>query len=312
MSARLVHADLEDTSVSEGGSTIATIKRVIEEIRPTTVYTHTLRDVHQDHRNAHNATLVAARGVPRVFCYQAPSSTVDFHPTRFVGDRRVPRPQDRGHPGLRVAGRGPRLPRRGAAALDRALLGPLRPGALRRAARDRPRQRRTHRPARRALRDRPPRGSRRRCRLTTPRVLVTGVGGPSGISILRAMEGEPVTMLAAPTSTRTPQGSTSSRRSAGRSCRAGTIPASRRCCSTRARGSARRSWSRPSTPSCSRSRASGSATRPRASSSSSRASRRSRSASTSGGWRSAAPGASACRRRASPTPPSTPPRSGCR
>jgi carbamoyl-phosphate synthase large subunit len=30
-----------------------------------------------------------------------------------------------------------------------------------------------------------------------PRVLVTGAGGPSGISILRAMEGEPVTMLAA-------------------------------------------------------------------------------------------------------------------
>ena len=64
MSARLVHADLEDTSVSEGGRTIATIRRVIEEIRPTTVYTHTIRDVHQDHRNAHNATLVAARGDP--------------------------------------------------------------------------------------------------------------------------------------------------------------------------------------------------------------------------------------------------------
>ena len=30
----------------------------------------------------------------------------------------------------------------------------------------------------------------------SPRVLVTGAGGPSGISILRAMEGEPVTMLA--------------------------------------------------------------------------------------------------------------------
>jgi carbamoyl-phosphate synthase large subunit len=30
----------------------------------------------------------------------------------------------------------------------------------------------------------------------SPRVLVTGCGGPSGISILRAMVGEPVTMLA--------------------------------------------------------------------------------------------------------------------
>jgi LmbE family N-acetylglucosaminyl deacetylase len=63
-----VHTDLEDTSVSEGGSTIATINRVIEAIRPSTVYTHTIRDVHQDHRNVHSATLVAARGVSRVCC----------------------------------------------------------------------------------------------------------------------------------------------------------------------------------------------------------------------------------------------------
>ncbi len=70
--------------MSEGGSTIRTIGEVIQEIRPTTVYTHTIRDVHQDHRNAHSATLVAARGVPRVYCYQAPSTTVEFKPTRFV------------------------------------------------------------------------------------------------------------------------------------------------------------------------------------------------------------------------------------
>ncbi len=40
--------------------------------------------MHQDHRNVHRASLVAARKVPQVFCYQAPSTTVDFHPTRFV------------------------------------------------------------------------------------------------------------------------------------------------------------------------------------------------------------------------------------
>src|SRR5262249_57442412 len=57
---------------------------VVEDIQPSIVYTHTIRDVHQDHRNAHSATLVAARGVERVFCYQAPSTTVDFKPTRFI------------------------------------------------------------------------------------------------------------------------------------------------------------------------------------------------------------------------------------
>ena len=84
LGARLIHAALTDTSVSEGGSTIGTILEVVEEIRPSTIYTHTIRDVHQDHRNAHSATLVAARGISRVFCYQAPSTTVEFKPTRFV------------------------------------------------------------------------------------------------------------------------------------------------------------------------------------------------------------------------------------
>ena len=84
MGARLVHSALADTSVSEGGATIGAILEVVEDIQPTIVYTHTVRDVHQDHRNAHSATLVAARNVQRVFCYQAPSTTVDFKPTRFI------------------------------------------------------------------------------------------------------------------------------------------------------------------------------------------------------------------------------------
>jgi LmbE family N-acetylglucosaminyl deacetylase/ActR/RegA family two-component response regulator len=84
LGVRLFHADLVDTSVSEGGETIATITQVIEEVQPTTVYTHTARDLHQDHRNVHHATLVAARGVPRIYCYQAPSTTIEFRPTRFV------------------------------------------------------------------------------------------------------------------------------------------------------------------------------------------------------------------------------------
>ena len=70
--------------MSEGGNTISTIRRVVEEIRPSTIYTHTIRDVHQDHRNAHSATMVAVRGISKVFCYQAPSTTVEFHPTRYV------------------------------------------------------------------------------------------------------------------------------------------------------------------------------------------------------------------------------------
>ncbi len=64
--------------------TIDIIQAAIGELRPTHVYTHCAEDTHQDHRAVHAASLVAARGVPNVYCYQAPSSTVEFRPNRFV------------------------------------------------------------------------------------------------------------------------------------------------------------------------------------------------------------------------------------
>jgi LmbE family N-acetylglucosaminyl deacetylase len=57
---------------------------VIGEVQPTMIYTHSLHDVHQDHRNTHRAVMVAARKIGRVFCFQSPSATVEFRPTRFV------------------------------------------------------------------------------------------------------------------------------------------------------------------------------------------------------------------------------------
>lgn len=84
LSARLLMLGLVDTEVSDGGTTIASIAKVVEEVKPTTIYTHTDADHHQDHRNAHRATMVAARSVPRVYAYQSPSSTVEFRPNLFV------------------------------------------------------------------------------------------------------------------------------------------------------------------------------------------------------------------------------------
>ncbi len=90
--ARLHMAALPDTSITENNITIREIRSVIEEVAPTIVYTHTPQDVHQDHRSVNRATLVAARRIPRIFCYQAPSTNVEFRPTRFVGiDRFIDR-----------------------------------------------------------------------------------------------------------------------------------------------------------------------------------------------------------------------------
>jgi len=46
---------------------------------------HSPHAVPQAHRNAHKATLVAARRVPAIYCYQSPSATVGFSPSLFVG-----------------------------------------------------------------------------------------------------------------------------------------------------------------------------------------------------------------------------------
>ncbi len=82
--ARLYLEDLEDTRIPESDPTVGIIERVIAEFAPTLVYTHTIHDVHQDHRNVNRASLVAARRVAGVYCYQSPSATVDYKPARFV------------------------------------------------------------------------------------------------------------------------------------------------------------------------------------------------------------------------------------
>ena len=84
LGAKLEFGNLRDAHITEGVETIEIIEAAIRELRPTHVYTHCLEDTHQDHRAVHAASLVAARDVPNVYCYQSPSSTVEFRPNRFV------------------------------------------------------------------------------------------------------------------------------------------------------------------------------------------------------------------------------------
>ncbi len=92
MSAQLYSLELTDTTLTDGGPTIRALEEVVQEFEPTTIYTHTPRDAHQDHRSAHNATVVAARGVARVYAYQSPSTSVEYQPTRFISiDRHIER-----------------------------------------------------------------------------------------------------------------------------------------------------------------------------------------------------------------------------
>lgn len=84
MSAELHLLDLADTAITERGETVGAISEVVDRVKPTTIYLPSGRDVHQDHRATHNASLVAARRAPRVYAYQTPSTTVEFRPSRFI------------------------------------------------------------------------------------------------------------------------------------------------------------------------------------------------------------------------------------
>lgn len=84
LGARLVIGNCADRTIGEGAETIGLIERVMAACGPTTIYTHTEHDTHQDHRAVARATLVAGRGVRNILCYQSPSTTIDFRPTTFV------------------------------------------------------------------------------------------------------------------------------------------------------------------------------------------------------------------------------------
>ncbi len=84
LDAQVHFGDLTDTEIPEEHPAVTFLEGVTEMVDPTVVYTHSVHDVDQDHRNTHRATLVACRRVPAVYCYQSPSATVHFNPSFFV------------------------------------------------------------------------------------------------------------------------------------------------------------------------------------------------------------------------------------
>lgn len=63
---------------------VEVLRRLLDATKPTVLYTNSDHDEQEDQRIVHRATLRAAHDVPRLFAYQATTSTVDFRPTLFV------------------------------------------------------------------------------------------------------------------------------------------------------------------------------------------------------------------------------------
>lgn len=81
---RVYFLNLKDTKISSGISSIRKIEKIIEENKIDRIYTHSSRDIHQDHRNTGRAVLSAGRRVKQILFFESPSSDIDFRPTFFV------------------------------------------------------------------------------------------------------------------------------------------------------------------------------------------------------------------------------------
>ena len=82
--ARLIHREYADTHMVPAEGLITTVEEAVAEFDPDRIYTHGIHDRHQDHRAVHEAVEIGARSVDDLWCFQSPSSTVDFRPNRFV------------------------------------------------------------------------------------------------------------------------------------------------------------------------------------------------------------------------------------
>ncbi|MCX7522346.1 response regulator [Microbacterium sp. STN6] len=82
--ATLVLEDSEEKALTPTEPTLGVIRRVVEELSPTTVYVHSRNDRSPDHRAVHEAALEACGSVRTLACYQSSTATVDFRPSRFV------------------------------------------------------------------------------------------------------------------------------------------------------------------------------------------------------------------------------------
>jgi LmbE family N-acetylglucosaminyl deacetylase len=76
--------DFPDTEIPNSSKVIDFLESFVLTYKPETVLTHTVNDVHQDHRQVGWLSLSAFRNVPRLLAYETPRATGSFNPTYFV------------------------------------------------------------------------------------------------------------------------------------------------------------------------------------------------------------------------------------
>jgi two-component system response regulator HydG len=84
LGTRLALDDLVGQHTADANPAAAALDRMVADIQPAVLYTHSVHDDDPDHRDAHDAAMAAARRIGRVYGFQSSSATVDFRPTHFV------------------------------------------------------------------------------------------------------------------------------------------------------------------------------------------------------------------------------------
>ncbi len=76
--------DFPDSEIPSSRKAIDFLETFYTENKPETVLTHTINDIHQDHRQVGWLSVSAFRNAPRILAYETPRVTQAFSPTYFV------------------------------------------------------------------------------------------------------------------------------------------------------------------------------------------------------------------------------------
>jgi LmbE family N-acetylglucosaminyl deacetylase len=76
--------DFPDTEIPSCKKAMDFLEQFCDRCKPDLVLTHTVNDIHQDHRQVGWLSVSAFRNVPRMLAYETPRVTSEFSPNYFV------------------------------------------------------------------------------------------------------------------------------------------------------------------------------------------------------------------------------------
>jgi len=76
--------DFSDSEIPNTRAPIAFLEDFYNRLKPGMILTHSVNDMHQDHRQVGWLSMAAYRNAPRILAYETPRVTQSFSPTYFV------------------------------------------------------------------------------------------------------------------------------------------------------------------------------------------------------------------------------------